>query len=100
MLVTRQSESVSPSAVVIHLVHEDVYETWSTQQQEPMRNWLAAHAFKGEKGRMVLVADAQGKLMSVVSGLGPRASVENINLWHGASLSDRLPEGSYEVATR
>jgi len=100
MLVTRQSQSGINSAVAIHLVHEDTYEQWSAHQQEAVRNWLSAQGFKGEKGRMILVADAQGKMISVVSGLGARAAAESINLWHGAALSDRLPEGLYEVANK
>ena len=100
MLVTRQSESGSTPVIAIHLVYEDTYEAWSAHQSEAVRNWLAAQAFRGEKGRVVLIADPQGKLLAVVSGLGSRAAMETLSLWHGAALSDRLPEGTYEVATK
>ena len=100
MLAIHHSGSANSNAIAIHLVHEDVYDAWCVQQPEHVRNWMTSQGFKGEKGRMVLVADAQGKLVSVVSGLGSRAAVESINLWHGAALSDRLPEGAYVLATQ
>ncbi len=98
MLATIQTDSTK-SVIPIHLIFEDDWERWRAQQQEVVSNWLAAQSFHGERGKVVTVPDSQGHLALVVYGLGQRASSENINLWHGAALPDRLPEGTYQIAT-
>lgn len=86
-------------SVPIHLVYEPGWDEWNKQQTETTRNWCATHNFRGERGKLLVVPDAQGKPALVVSGMGNRSDSETVNLWHGAALPDRLPEGSYQLST-
>lgn len=63
-----------------------------------MRNWLAAHAFKGERGKVVLVPGSDGVLAAVVAGLGKKPAAEEFSCWTAAGLPDRLPDGHYHLA--
>lgn len=87
------------SAISIHLVYEDDWDQWSSQQLESTRNWCHAQNFRGERSKLILIPDAQGKLALVVNGLGTRSGNETINLWHGAALPERLPDGNYQLGT-
>ena len=99
MLAARPESAINAS-VAIHLVHEDTFDAWSAQQHELARNWMAAQGFRGEKGKIILFADVQGKLAMVASGLGSRAATDSVNLWHAAALADRVPDGTYELVTQ
>ena len=99
MLTASGTEAAKNPAIPVYLVYEDNYEQWSAQQSEIVRNWLVAQSFRGERGKVVVVPNASGQLAMAVSGLGLRESRDSINLWHGALLSDRLPEGTYQLAT-
>jgi leucyl aminopeptidase len=81
----------------IHLVYEETLEQWRSAQSEATRNWLAVNSFKGERHKVLLLPQADGKLGAVVLGLGRRGR-EPLNCWHASALPDRLPEGHYHLA--
>ncbi len=99
MLITSQSD-LAVSIISIHLVYEELWPQWSTQQEDSTRNWLSAQNFRGERNKLVLVPDAQGQIIMAVGGLGQQSANENITLWQGAALSDRLPDGVYQLVTK
>ena len=103
MLISSQTNTSSYAAdhpvIALHLVHEDQYEAWRVGQPENVRNWLAVQGFRGERNKLILAPDAQGRVAMAVCGLGTRTNNESINLWLGASLADRLLEGKYQVAS-
>lgn len=89
----------SGSAIPLHLVGEEAFDSWITQQTSVTQTWLKAHAFRGERNKLVLLPNTQGELAQVVFGLGKRNKDETLNLWQGAALADRVPEGIYQLAT-
>ena len=97
MLISNHSDPTS-SVVSLHLVHEENFVSWSEQQPGSVRNWLAVQNFRGERGKLVLVPNAQGIMLMAICGLGQRSG-EGINMWLGAALADRLPEGTYQIAS-
>jgi leucyl aminopeptidase len=82
----------------IHLVYEDDFETWLAGQSEVTRNWASANAFKGERNKVLLIPDANGKTQCVLVGVGRRGRDE-VTCWTTAGLPDRLPDGRYHIAT-
>jgi leucyl aminopeptidase len=76
-------------ALPLWLLYEDEVEGWLATQRAPMRQWLADHAFKGERHRVVLLPDSEGATRAAVAGLGKRQGA--LSLWHTAGLVERLP---------
>lgn len=99
MLIAHQSGTGSSSAIPLYLIQEDQYEAWRNQQAGNVRNWLAVQGFHGERNKLVLAPDAHGRMTLAVCGLGAPAGKEGINMWLGALLADRLPEGMYRIAS-
>jgi leucyl aminopeptidase len=89
-------------SVPLHLVYEEAAEQWRQDQPEPVRNWLSANSFKGERHKILLIPAASGALGQVLIGLGRRAARDDgreaIGCWHASGLPDRLPDGHYHLA--
>lgn len=94
MFFTAETAASTP----IHLVHEDGFDAWLIDQPQITRNWAHANAFKGERNKVLLIPDANGKPQCVLVGAGRRGRDE-ITCWTSAGLADRLPEGRYHFAT-
>lgn len=92
--------TTASSAIAIHLIAEENYDAWLAQQPSATQVWLKAQAFRAERNRAVPVPNAAGEPAVVAFGLGKRAKGEALNLWHGAALAERLPDGTYQLATR
>ena len=58
--------------VPLWLLYEDEIEAWRAAQAPPVARWLVEQNFKGEKHRVVLLADSGGGLSGAVGGLGRR----------------------------
>jgi leucyl aminopeptidase len=92
MLFTDATAASTP----IHLVYEDGFDSWLSQQPETMRNWAVVNAFKGERNKVLLIPDTVGKTQSVLVGVGRRGRDE-VTCWSTAGLPDRLPDGRYHL---
>jgi leucyl aminopeptidase len=85
-------------SIPIHLVHEDGFERWRDAQNETTRAWLAANGFRGERSRILLVPQAQGRPACVAVGLGRSTGQDDLNCWLASGVADRLPDGDYRLA--
>lgn len=61
--------------------------------------WAQAQGFGSERHRLQLLPDSTGAVAGAVLGLGTSKSVDELSLWDAAPLSERLPAGTYRVAT-
>lgn len=61
--------------------------------------WAQAQGFGSERHRLQLLPDCTGAVAGAVLGLGTSKSVDELSLWDAAPLSERLPAGTYRVAT-
>jgi leucyl aminopeptidase len=61
--------------------------------------WARAQGFAAERHRLQLLPDESGAVAGAVLGLGPIASADELSLWDAALLAERLPAGTYRVAT-
>ncbi len=55
--------------------------------------------FQAERQRVLVLPGEAGQVAGAVLGLGALRSVDDLNLWHAAGLSDRLPGEHYCLAT-
>lgn len=88
----------SPASIPLHLLYEEDFEQWRDAQNEVARNWAAAHGFKAERNKLLLVPGPQGRPIAVIAGLGKRNSRDEVGCWAAAAISDRLPDGQYHLA--
>jgi leucyl aminopeptidase len=91
--------ATSAAATAIHLVFDEDYDAWLHAQSTAAQRWLSQTLFRAERHRIGLIPDSNGALHSVVLGLGKRAGQGEPTLWHMAGVADRLPAGSYRIAT-
>lgn len=85
------------TAIPIHAVTEDGWQSWLDGRAEVERNWLAANGFKPGRGRSAVVPGTDGAIAAIVLGLGKDASLADPHLWGG--LANSVPKGNYEIAT-
>jgi leucyl aminopeptidase len=86
------------ASIPIYLLYEDDLEQWRAAQDESTRNWSAAHCFKAERGKQLVVPGSQGRPVAVLVGLGRRNPREELSCWAAAAIPDRLPDGDYHLA--
>jgi leucyl aminopeptidase len=84
------------AAVPLWLLHEEDLEAWRAAQDARAIEWIAAHQFKAERHRVLLVPDANGAPAFALGGLGRRHA--GLTLWHAAGIADRLPPRRYRLA--
>ena len=85
-------------SIPIQLVYEDDLDAWRNAQSDFVRNWASTNVFKGERNKLLVVPDAQGRPACVALGMGRRGAREEFSCWLAAGLPDRLPEGKYHLA--
>jgi len=81
------------------LLTEAALAPWLAQQPAAVVNWLHANNFQAERQRVLVLPGEGGQVAGAVLGLGALRSVDELNLWHAAGLSDRLPGEHYRLAT-
>ena len=61
--------------------------------------WARAQGFAAERHRLLVLPDGAGAIAGALLGLGPARSTDEVSLWDAALLSERLPAGTYCLAT-
>jgi leucyl aminopeptidase len=89
--------ATEPGAVPLWLVSEKGLGAWLTTQSAASAVWVRAQGFQAEKGRVLTVPGADGSIAVALAGLGSLASLEELDLWSGAALADRLPPFAYSL---
>ncbi len=87
------------AATPLWLVAERDLENWLAGQDAATRAWLSATGFRAERNQVAVLAAADGRVRGAVLGLGPLASLENLEPWHVAGAPDRLPNGAWRLET-
>ncbi|HXQ32313.1 MAG TPA: leucyl aminopeptidase family protein [Steroidobacteraceae bacterium] len=84
------------------LVAESEADGWASRvpasERALISAWGRANAFRGERGRVLLVPRADGELAGAVVGLGRLATLAEITPQHLIPVPDRVPSGSYALA--
>ncbi len=61
--------------------------------------WARAQGFAAERHRLLLLPDGAGAVAGALLGLGTARSADELSVWDAAPLSERLPAGTYRLAT-
>lgn len=88
----------SPDAIPLHLVREADLEPWRQGQTAEVRAWLAAHDFRAERHRVLLIPNRVGHPGAAVAGLGALTDWASLTVWHVAGLAERLAPLSCALA--
>jgi leucyl aminopeptidase len=91
--------SAASPALSLHCIAEPDYAAWRAQQSGPVRAWLDAAGFKPDRARWLLLPDSLRGASAAVVGLGKKPMDLLGWYWLAAGLADRLPRGSYQLAT-
>lgn len=89
----------APDSIAICLVDEEGFDTWRASQPSNTRLWLAQCLFRPERNKLALLPAEDGKLQAVIVGVGKRSGANEALFWIAAGLPDRLPDGSYRLAS-
>jgi leucyl aminopeptidase len=61
--------------------------------------WAHAQGFTAERHRLLLLPTSEGAIAAAIWGLGALRHVDELSPWDAAPLPDRLPAGTYRLAT-
>ncbi len=87
-------EDAADSITMTALAGEEALALWLADQPDRISNWIEATGFGAKAGTQCLIADQQGSLERVLTGLG----TENPSgLWTWAGVSAGLPTGNYRL---
>jgi len=70
------------------------WSNWAERHSDVQRRLAAAHDFKAQAGRMLLVPATDGSIERVLFGIGEKANVFALG-----ALAQHLPEGDYRFAS-
>jgi leucyl aminopeptidase len=80
-------------AVPIHALRTAEWSQWSESRPEALKRMAAAHDFKAQPGRILLVPATDGSIERVLFGVGDKANALSMG-----SLAQNLPSGDYRIA--
>ena len=86
------------AAIPIWPLRESDVAAWRASQPPALAAWAAAHDFKGERQRVLVLPDPSGAVAGVLLGLGAGPGPDALGPWAVAGLPDRLPSGVYRFA--
>jgi leucyl aminopeptidase len=96
LLVTEAGSAGRP----LWLLTEAGLAGWLAQQPAAVINWVHANNFQAERQRVLVHPGEAGQVAGALLGLGALRCVDDLNLWHAAGLTDRLPGEHYYLATQ
>ncbi|MES1198737.1 MAG: leucyl aminopeptidase family protein [Pseudomonadota bacterium] len=79
--------------VPIHALRASEWSQWLESRSDSIRKLAAAHDFRAQSGRILLVPATDGQIERVLFGLGDKANVMAMG-----ALAQQLPSGDYEIA--
>ena len=86
------------AAVAVEIVDEAGLARWEANLSPAWRQWAQGNGFRAERHRLLLLPDAEGRVVRVVLGLGRVGSGERCSPWWFAALPERLPNGIYRLS--
>jgi leucyl aminopeptidase len=95
LLLMRDAGAARP----LWLLNEAALAPWLAEQPAAVVNWVNTNNFQAERQRVLVLPGESGQLGGALLGLGPLREVDDLNLWHAAGLSERLPGEHYRLAT-
>ena len=92
------SEAPAP-AMPLHLVAESGFRALRATLPAQHLRWAESQGFAGQRHRLLVLPAPDGSLAGALWGLGELAHPDALILWDAAPLGERLPAGTYQLAT-
>jgi leucyl aminopeptidase len=86
-------DAPAPSAIPVHALRTSEWESWSAARSDSLRKLAAAHDFRAQNGRILLVPATSGEIERVLFGVGEKATPMTFG-----TLGQNLPAGDYTLA--
>jgi len=86
-------------SVPLWLATDANYASLLQSLSAPQAAWARAQGYTAERHRLQLLPSADGQIAGAIWGLGTLAALDELSLWDAAPLADRLPGGTYELAS-
>src|ERR1700688_759627 len=96
---TLLSTDTAGATVPLWLAIEGSYAALLQSLSPVQSAWARAHGYAAERHRLLLLPNADGSIAGVLWGLGAMPGPDELSLWDAAPLPERLPAGSFRVAT-
>ena len=84
-------------SIPLVLLRETELAAWLQREGGAAALWASTHGFTAERGRTLAIPDESGRVRAVLAGLGAVRDAD-LDLWHAAALTERLPAGLYSLA--
>ncbi len=81
------------------LLPESEFTTWLGTQDAATRAWLGETRFRAERHQVACISGPDGSVRAAVLGLGSLTNVDDLEPWQVAGAPDRLPAGTWRIAT-
>lgn len=91
--------SATSGSLPLWLLSEAALDAWLAGEATSRVQWVRSNQFAGERYRVLVLPGPDGQPAGALAGLGSLDSLEHLNLWHSAPLAERLPAGTWRVAT-
>ncbi len=88
----------SAPALPLHVIEQEALEEWQADRPEQVRGWIAANRFTGALGQVLLVPGEDGAPEMALAGYGT-PSARARKRFCLAAAAEKLPEGSYRIAS-
>ena len=98
-LVSSPTTEQEAAALPLWLATEQDYEGLLATLPPGAATWARAQAFAGERQRTLAVPAPDGSTGGALLGLGALGASDQLCLWDAAALPERLPAGTYRLAT-
>src|SRR6185312_1951936 len=86
-------------AMPLHLVAESGFRALRATLPAQHLRWAESQGFAGQRHRLLVLPAPDGSLAGALWGLGELAHPDALILWDAAPLGERLPAGTYQLAT-
>jgi leucyl aminopeptidase len=87
------------TSIPLWLATDDALAALLQSLPAAQRDWARAVGFAAERHRLLLLPAADGGVAGALWGLGAMAGPDAITLWDAAAMPERLPAGSFRLAS-
>jgi leucyl aminopeptidase len=96
---TLLSTDLTSTSLPLWLVNDSGYADVLATLPPAQAAWARAQGFAAERHKLLLLPAADGSISGALWGFGGTRDFNELSVWDAAPLPDRLPAGSYRVAT-
>lgn len=86
------------AAIPLHVIDQPSLKNWLKGQDDLVQAWVQTNGFIAAKGQVLVVPAKDGSAAMALAGFGT-ASQRARRRFHLAGIADKLPEGTYEIAS-